>query len=125
MLLQHNLFFNIALYVCHKVNIPIKGKDFKQQIFKKQPRPNRVLVNTFQAAEWGWADGSAPLLGTQARGLREMVAIQLLHSLSKGGRQNTKEGMFSQESRLEVWNINQNTRLGAGDPLRLCQEPSK
>ena len=34
MLLQHNLFFNTALYVCHKVNIPIKGKDFKQQIEK-------------------------------------------------------------------------------------------
>ena len=52
MLLQHNLFFNTALYVCHKVNIPIKSKDFKQQI-KKSNQELRVLVNTFCAAKRG------------------------------------------------------------------------
>lgn len=36
MLLQHNLFFNTALYVCHKVNIPVKGKDFTQEIRKSE-----------------------------------------------------------------------------------------
>lgn len=34
MLLQHNLFFNIALYVCYKVNILIKAKDFKEEILE-------------------------------------------------------------------------------------------
>lgn len=34
MLLQHNLFFNTDLYVCHKVNILIKAKDFKEAILK-------------------------------------------------------------------------------------------
>lgn len=44
MLLQHNLFFNTALYVCHKVNIPIKGKDFKQQILKSSQEQTECLL---------------------------------------------------------------------------------
>lgn len=84
MLLQHNLFFNTALYVCHKVNIPIKGKDFKQQILKSSQEQTECLLTPSLLQNGGGGGehtASTPLLEVQTHGLWKMVAIWLFHSL--------------------------------------------
>ena len=85
MLLQHNLFFNTALYVCHKVNIAIKGKDFKQQIKKSNQGLTECckLTPSVLLNGGGRPTASVPLLGIQAYGPWEMQAIWLSQSLLK------------------------------------------
>lgn len=63
-----------------------------------------MLVNALHAAQWGWRDAQRVPLSWDARPVElwKTVAIRLLWSLLKGGGENSREGMFPQESRTEV-----------------------